>query len=230
MKIMPSMTRLILALIAFFFSTAALRADLVLEQQTSDTNRTQRVIIKLHDDKMRLDQPDDHLSVIVDLRTRDSITLLTTNKTYLQRYGADIKWKVELEKKNTGGTNEMDAMPAPAMDTGKSEAVNGYDTEIYTWSGAHGLTTTLWVAKNFPNYEAIKTELGKLDSFNDSGPHRNAQPKLSALPGMVLKSESVFEGRKVTTSLVSVKVEPVSAILFELPVDYSPWKAPNKTP
>jgi hypothetical protein len=224
------MTRSILALIAFFFSAAALRADLVLEQQSSDTNRTSVVILKLHADKMRLDQSDDHLSVIVDLRTRDSVTLLTTNKTYLQRYGADIKWKVELEKKNTGGTNEMDAMPAPAINTGKSETVNGYDTEIYTWSGAHGLTETLWVAKNFPNFEAIRAELAKLDSFNDSGPHRNAQQKLSALPGMVLKSESVFDGHKVTTTLVSVKVEPVKALLFELPVDYSPWNAPNKNP
>lgn len=223
-----NMTRRIFILSVLLFSAAALHADLVLEQQTSDTNRTQRVIIKLHDEKMRLDQSDDGLSVIVDLRTRDSTTLLTTNKMYLQRYGADINWKVELEKKNTGGTNEMDAMPAPAVDTGKSETVDGYNAEIYTWSGAHGRTETLWVAKNFPNYETIRAELNKLDKFNDSGPHRNAQPQLSALPGMVLKSENVFEGRKATTTLVSVKVEPVNAELFKLPDDYSPWKAPNK--
>ena len=224
------MIRIPFILLVLLFSTAILRADLVLEQQASDTNRTSTVIIKIHGDKMRLDQPDDNLSVIVDLKTRDSITLLTTNKTYLQRSGADIQWRLEKEKKKTGGTNEMDAMPVPALDTGKSETVNGYNTKIYTWSGARGLTETLWVAESFPNYEAIRAELNKLDKFNDSGPHRNAQPQLSPLPGMVLKSESEFEGHKLTTTLVSAKVEPLDAALFELPADYSPWKAPNKAP
>jgi hypothetical protein len=116
------------------------------------------------------------------------------------------------------------------VDTGKSELVNGQAAEIYTWSGARGLTETLWVDTNFPNFEATRAELSKMDHFNDAGPHRNAQPELSLLPGMVLKSESVLRGHKLTTTLVSLKLEPVDAALFELPKDYSPWKRPEKKP
>jgi hypothetical protein len=105
--------------------------------------------------------------------------------------------------------------------------VGGYDTEIYTWSGPNGLTETLWVATNFPDYESIRPELAKLDRFDASGPHKDAQPKLSLLPGMVVKAEKASGGRKVTTTLISAKVEPVDAALFELPADYSPWKPPE---
>ena len=103
-------------LLTFCFFTAALRADLILEQQTSDTNSTHAATLKLHDDKMRLDQPESSLSVIVDLKTRDSITLLTTNKTYLRKFGSAVRWQMEEERKYTHGTNDMDAPPAPAMD------------------------------------------------------------------------------------------------------------------
>jgi hypothetical protein len=217
-------------LFVLFFYDLALRADLILEQQASDTNRTHTAIMKLRGDKMRLDQPDNDMSVIVDLNTRDSTTLLTTNKTYLKRFGSEIRWEMKEEKKYSGGTNDLDHPPAAAVDTGKSETVNGRDTEIYSWSGARGLTETLWVDKNFPNLDAIKAELAKLDRFNDAGPHRNAQPELSRLPGMVIKNVSAANGRTATNTLVSVKLEPVDAALFELPADYQPWKPANKKP
>ena len=86
-------------LFVFFFSGFAMRADLVLEQQASDTNRTRTAILKLHGDKMRLDQPDDAMSIIVDLKTRDSLTLLTTNKIFLRKFGSEIRWEMEQEKK-----------------------------------------------------------------------------------------------------------------------------------
>jgi hypothetical protein len=223
------MTRFTASLFALIFSTAALRADLVLEQQFSDTNRTRSVITKLHGDHMRMDQPDDGYSVLVNLATRDSFTLLT-NKTYLMKFGSEVRWEMSEEKKHTGGTNEMDALPAPAVDTGKSGVANGYDAEIFQWSGALGLTERLWVAPEFPNYSAIRGELVKLDHFNETGPHPNAQPLLSVLPGMVVRSETTRLGHTVTNTLISAKLEHVDPELLKLPVDYTPWKAPNKSP
>ncbi len=224
------MNRFISSLFALLFSTAALRADLILEQQSGDTNGTRVVTLKLHGDKMRLDQSEKAMSVLVDLKTRDSFTLLTTNKTYLLKFGSEVRWEMGEERKHTHGTNEMDAPPARPVDTGKSELVDGRVAEIYTWAGAHGLTETMWVATNFPNYGAIRAELLKLDRFNDSGPHRNAQPELSRLPGMVLQSESALKGHTVTNTLMAVKVEPVDAALFELPKDYVLWKRAEKKP
>jgi Domain of unknown function (DUF4412) len=216
-------------LFALLSSLLSARADLVMEQQSSDTNVTYHVTLKLHGDKMRMDQRDDKshaFSVIVDLSTRDSITLLPQEKMFLKRSGKDIRLDMELEEQASHGTNAMDRAPAPAVDTGKTAVVDGYATEIYTWSGADGLTETLWVATNFPDYDAIRPELAKLDRFDNSGPHRNAQPELSRLPGMVVQTEKTVNGQKVIVTLVLAKAEPVDAALFELPASYSLWKPP----
>ncbi|HEX4341809.1 MAG TPA: hypothetical protein VH255_00360, partial [Verrucomicrobiae bacterium] len=176
------MIRSAFILLALLLSTAALRADLTMEQHSADTNRTVVTITKLHGNMMRMELPDNHLIVIANLTTRDSFTLLT-NKTYLKRWGSEVKWEIKEEIKSSHGTNEIDATPAAAVDTGKSESVNGYNAEIYTWSGAYDLKETLWVARSYPNYNALRIDLAKLDMFNDTGPHRNIQPILSILPG-----------------------------------------------
>lgn len=216
------------ACISFVFALGivAARADLVLEQRFSDATSSRTVITKIQGSKMRMDQPNDGFSVIVDFKTRDSYTLLT-NQTYLFKFGSEVRWEMKEEQKYTHGTNDLDFPPAPAVDTGKSEKIDGYDAELFTWSGAHGLQETLWVARQFPNFNEIRLELFKLDQFNDAGPHRNAQPRLALLPGMVLKSETVLLGRPMTNLLVSAKVEPLDKSLFELPRGYSVWKPPQ---
>ena len=220
------MTRSTSILLAFLFSTAILRADLTMEQQSSDTNRTVVTIAKLHGNMMRMEQPTNGLIVIENLATRDAFTLLT-NKTYLKRWGSEVKWEVQEELKHSHGTNEIDHPPAAAVDTGKSEPMNGYDAEVYTWTGAFGVKETLWVAMSYPNYTAIRTELAKLDVFNDAGPHRNAQPVLSHLPGMVVKSQTEIKGHTVTTTLISTKLDDLDASLFGVPAGYTAWKRPG---
>ncbi|HEX5397927.1 MAG TPA: DUF4412 domain-containing protein, partial [Verrucomicrobiae bacterium] len=183
--------RFVLSFVALFFSALLARGDLVMEQAISGTNGTSYVTLKLHAGKMRMDErkyDGYHFSAIVDLNTRDSLTLFPIGKTFLKRSGATARMQIESEIAASPGTNEMNDAPAAPVDTGQSDKVNGYDTEIYNWSGANGLTETLWVATNFPDYAAIRTNLAQIDAFNDSGAHRNAQPPASLLPGMVVKA------------------------------------------
>jgi len=208
-------------------SLAAVRADLTVVEQISTTNRTTTDTLEIRGDKMRMGQPGG-MSVIVDLKTRDSITLLT-NKMFIEKPGKFVLWEMQQEEKHTHGTNEMDRPSAPAVDTGRSEVINGTPAEIYTWSGAYGCTATLWVATNFPNFAAIRPELYKVDAFNDTGPHRNAQPALSTLPGMVIKRENSYRGHTVTNTLVSVTIEPIEPAHFQCPPDYTRWTRPAKT-
>ena len=215
---------------ALVVSLVAARADLVMQQQSGNATVTDHITMKVHGDKMRMDQRDKDgyvFSVIIDLNTRDSLTLFPQGKTFLKRSGEEIRQQMEAETKASHGANEMDQAPASAVDTGKTAKVDGYDTEIYTWSGPNGLTETLWVATNFPDYKSIRTELAKLDRFDASGPHKGAQPKLSLFPGMVVKAEKAAAGHKVTVTLLSARAEPVDPLLFELPADYSPWKPPE---
>jgi hypothetical protein len=218
-------------LFALLGSILAARADLMLVQASDSTNAPFKATLCLHGNRMRLDQQENtngSYAVIIDLDTRDSFTLLPQEKKFLKRSGADILKDLALDKKLFGDTNDLYQAPAPAVATGRTESVNGYESEIYTWTGAHKLTETLWVAKGFPNYESIRSELAKLDRFNDAGPHPNTQPALSPLPGMVVKSEVTINKQKKTTVLVSATVEPVDATRFDLPADYTLWQPPAK--
>jgi hypothetical protein len=220
------MTRFQFILLVQFSCVTAAWADLVMEQKSGDTNRTYHATLILHGDKMRMDERINNrpgFSVIVDLNTRDSLTLMPVEKKFMKLSGEEVRQQMEAERKASGGTNELNRAPAPAVDSGKPEKFGGYNTEIYTWSGANGLTETLWVAKDFPDYAVIRPELAKLDKFNTSGPHPNAQPELSGLPGMVMKTEKAIKGQKIIATLVSANANAVDPALFEMPAGYTPW-------
>lgn len=211
-------------------TTLSLRADLVVERQTNDGTHTRTAVMKLHGDKLRIDQMDSGISVVVNLQTRDSHTLFARSKEYMQKSGAEVRRQMDEEKKASHGTNEMGSLPAPAVDAGRTETVNGTLTKVYTWSGPHGVAETLWVATNYPNYSAIRAELAKIDAFDRSGPHPGAQPTLSQLPGMVLKTEIFFKGKTIITTLVSAKLDPVGNSLFEIPAGFTLWKPSESKP
>ncbi|HEV2693472.1 MAG TPA: DUF4412 domain-containing protein [Verrucomicrobiae bacterium] len=212
-------------------SLAISRADLTVEQKADDGRHIRLLTTKIHGNKMRLDVRHDTnmLNIIVNLDTRDSWTLTPETKTYLQRSGADLQL-VAAARRKAAGTNalEMDAPSALPVNTGKTEKIGELKAEIYTWSGAHDLKETLWVAKDFPNYKAIQTELAKVDVYNRAGAHRNGQPELSLLPGMVLRTEISTDGQKGTNTLVSATVDAVDASQFELPAGYTLWKPAKK--
>lgn len=222
--------RFVPLLAVFFASVLLARGDLVMEQAISDTNGVSRVTIKLHAGKMRMDErdPDGYFfSAIVDLNTRDSLTLFPIGKTFLKRSGAEARKQMEASIAASHGTNQLDKTPVPPSDTDQSAEVNGYDTKIYQWSGANGCTEILWVATNFPDYAAIRTNLAQIDQFNAAGSHRNAQPVASLLPGMIVRTVRQAGGFAATNNLVSAVAEPVDASLFELPAGYSPWEPPK---
>jgi hypothetical protein len=132
--------------VALVAPLVAARADLVMEQQSGSPTATDRIALKVHGDMMRMDQRDKDgyvFSVIIDLNTRDSMTLFPQGKTFLKRSGAEIRKQMDVDRKMPRGTNEMSDTPASAVDTGTTAKVGGYNAEIYTWSGPNGLTETL---------------------------------------------------------------------------------------
>ena len=124
------------------------------------------------------------------------------------------------------------------LDTGNADLVGGYNAEIYAWaadrklwSDTNGMIETLWVAKDFTNYENIKADLARLDRANVSFPGKGMQPAISTLPGMVVKSRLIVKmGETVQTiniMLLSAKEEPVDPSIFEVPGDYKEWTPPQ---
>jgi hypothetical protein len=198
---------------------AGLRADLVTQQQITTPNDNGVAAIKIKGTKIRMDmdagQPQ-ALSTITDLNTGETITLMHNQKLYLKSPGQPMK------QARPSGTASRAPVPRP---TGKTQKVGDYDTELYTWSNARGITGTVWVAKNYPDYARIRADYAVLDKT--AGADTDMTPALSALPGMVVRSQVTGGGQTITLALISAKEGPLDVSLFGIPRDYKEVPRPK---
>jgi hypothetical protein len=211
-------------------TVVAARADLVMQQDADfgSPGNLITITIKIHGDKIRQDlagAESGDMSLIKDAGTGDSFALMRSQKLFT-KLGA-----------KTNDLQNPDAALEKPQDTGKSDRVGGYDAEIYAWaadrklwSNTNALIQSLWVAKDFPDFENIKADLAKLDRANVSFPGKGLQPEISTLPGMVVKSRLIVKLHGVVQiiniTLVSAKEEPVDPSIFEVPADYKEWNPP----
>ena len=85
----------------------------------------------------------------------------------------------------------------------------------------------LWVAKDFPNAQAIKDQMMKLSSSMGGA---GIDPSKVDVPGMVVKSEVNTPVGKMTVTLVRAKEEPVEDAEFKQPEGYQEMKMPTLPP
>jgi hypothetical protein len=213
MKLNKLLCALILLALVFIITTA--QADLVMEQNVIGPESTNDAVIKIKGDKIRADSAErGDSSMMIDLNTGDEFTLLHKQKEVVKTSTSSMQFRKTAYYAKAVAANAK--LPKP-QDTGKTEIVNGYDAEIYTWTNSRGMTETLWVAKNFPNFEKIKNDLAKLDKLNASNMEKMT-PDQSTLPGMLLKMQwsgiGDESGLTVTTTLVSAKEESIDDSVF----------------
>ena len=208
----------IFIILALVCAALGARADLVMQQQIIPPNDNNVATMKVKGSKVRLDwyagQPR-AISIITDLKTGDTITLLHNQKMFAKAAGAPPK---QTKPAGNGATANPAPKPPVPRATGKTEKVGGYDTEIYTWSNSRGITGTAWVAKNFPDYARIRTDLAVLDK--SAANSNSMDPELSKLPGMVVKSQVTGNKQAITVTLITAREEPVDASLFQIPANY----------
>jgi Domain of unknown function (DUF4412) len=225
----PGIMKQTLAFLTFISFVVAARADFVIQQKMESAMQNGDMTMKIKGDKIRVDMaagPMGSMSTILNLGVGDSITLLHSQKMAMKISAAQMQQMMQQEKSrlNNGVTN---AEPPKLQDTGKAETVGGYDAEIYTWTNNNNNSGgTIWVAKKFPNYAEIKTQLDKLNKSPMGQMSKGLAPDTSALPGMVVKTKAEVQGQEITTTLISAREEPVDASVFEIPKDYEEMNAP----
>jgi Domain of unknown function (DUF4412) len=194
-------------ILAFIFSVTVANANLVMEFYWGGS--MMKIVAKVKGDKILLDgyvNESKAASLIEDLKT--------TNYFKLDHWSKKI-----IKNPNPLDSNALAPTASPKFqDTGKTEMLDGYEAEIYKWTNSDGVTETLWVAKNFPNFEEMKDDLSKLDKLNDKKWILN----FSSLSGMPLKLfiPDKDDARGLTFTLLSAKEEPIDDSVFELPKDY----------
>lgn len=205
------------------------RGDLVLQQNVESAMINGTVTTQIKGDQIRVDMPSSpqgSMSTIMDLNSGDSTTLLHDQKAAMKISGAQVKQMAEAIKKSRAGAG-TDPKSLKFDDTGKTEKVNNYTAEIYTWSSPDGAKQTVWVAKDFPDYSKIKVQMDKLNNSPIVQMSKGATPDVSTLPGMVVKTQMEMNGQKITSTLVSVKESSVDASIFQAPKDYKEMTQPG---
>jgi len=204
------MKTLLLFIIPAVLSTSVL-ADLTLVNETEFNGLKSRTTMRIKGNKVRSDN-DTTSSVIMNTATGEMTTLVHEQKMIIKTNTRELE---ALSAK----TNESSKIPvnvSTVTATGKMETVDGHECEIYLVKNLDTVVK-MWVAKNYPGQEKIRTELKVLTRMSSES---TKQPDV---PGIALKTEFEQQGMKFTTTLVSIKSNPVNEAHFTIPAEY---KAP----
>ncbi len=209
----PVMKKTALILCLVLCSLCANADFVVVEQIAATRQHALTITTKVKGGKCRKDYSN-NTSVIYDLATGDSVRIDHAAKTYRITTGKEVAGVTEAFEKKVG--TKPPRMPA-VTDTGKTEKVNGHDAEVYTATSGE-LSYTFWVAKEYPDYAALRDEIKK---FNARNPGTGVSAGAPQLDGIVLKSESLSDAGSVTTiTLLSAKVQDVDDSEFKPPAGY----------
>jgi hypothetical protein len=214
-------------LTVLLFAVAAAHADLVIVENVVSPNINGDVVIKVKADRARIDMDNARLgktTFLKDLKANETTMLMHATRHLLKISAAQLKTQIEAKQKDAG----LDSSKAVPKATGEKEKVGDWDCEIYTMEMGAGKSAKLWLAKDFPNYNAIKEQIAKMQdaSLSDAG----FDPKNFKLNGVVTKLEIDISTGKMTRTLISVKEEAVPDSEFEVPADYKPVSARAPAP
>ncbi|MGH7936867.1 MAG: DUF4412 domain-containing protein, partial [Bryobacteraceae bacterium] len=194
---------------------------LTIVQKVEGEKDSNNIVLKVKGDKARI-EINPQITTILDGKTGDLVTLMNDQKKAMRISGERAKAMAEMAN---AAMKENGAEVAPKP-TGKTESINGYETEEYVSTSPH-LQTTYWVAKNFPDYQSILQQMSVLQKGAFAAMRRGL-PDYGTLPGLPLRTEIKSDGKTaVTSTLVSVNTDSVPDSAFQIPTDYTEMKMPD---
>jgi hypothetical protein len=221
-SIPSGMKRQLLALTALLISTAFLRADLIVKQKVEGVGQAGDMTMQIKGDKIRADLPKE-VSSITDTATGEVITLMHSQKSYLRIPPERTRAMMERMQKLSGA--QGGAEQPKLTPTGKKEKVGNWETEVFT-SKIGEMDITYWIAKGFPNYQQLLESMTKIQQGSLGGLNKNLGPDPKEFQGMPVKTEMNLNGKKITSTIISVEEKPVDAAIFELPKAYKEISLP----
>jgi len=201
------------------------RADFTIVQkvekkEAKGKGEANEITLKLKGDKIRMEATP-QVTMIVDGRTGDTITLLNEQKKIVRISGEKAKAIAEMAAKYGGANNEK---PKLAL-TGKKMTINGYEADEYVAEGKK-FKARYWIAASYPNSAAIMKQLQAVipAGWNDLA---KGMIDYRDLPGLPLRSEITVGDDDIVTTVVAVKTDPLAETEFLAPKDFQEMKVPN---
>ena len=196
------------------------RGDFTVIQKVEGKGQTREITLKIKGDKIRMEATP-QMTMIVDGRTGDTITLMNTQKKIVRISGDKAKAIAELAAKYGGGTSAKPKLVA----TGKKMTVNGYEADEYV-AESKQFKARYWIAPSFPNAEAVLKQLQAVvpAAWNDLA---KGMIDYRDLPGFPIRTQMTIGDDEIISTVVTVKTDPLSDAEFLPPKDFQEMKIPN---
>jgi hypothetical protein len=206
-------------ILAVGFSVGA-RSDFTIVQKVEGKGQTNQMTLKLKGDRVRMEATP-QMTMIVDGKTGDTITLMNTQKKFIRISGDKAKAIAEMAAKYGATTSEKPKLVA----TGKKTTINGYEAEEYVGETAK-FKASYWIAPKFPDSATILKQLQAVipTAWNDLA---KGMLDYRDLPGFPLRTQVRMEGDEITSTVTTVKQDPLSEAEFAVPKDFQEMKIPN---
>ncbi len=203
------------------------RADLTITQKVEGMGQNAENASRFKGGKTRVDTSPG-ASIIMDLKTGETISLNHPQKTFLKISGEIAQAAIDSVKKMQG--EHPDAKSALTA-TGRKDSVSGYAAEEYTCTIA-GVKMALWLTRELPDYQAA---LAEMSTEFSRGPMaammQNYGFDMSTLPGFPIRTVLEMQpGQTMTRTVIAVSTKPVPEADFEVPPDYHEIAAKTLTP
>ena len=195
-------------------------ADFTVIQKVEGKGQTHEITLKIKGDKIRMEATP-QMTMIVDGKTGDTITLMNTQKKIVRISGDKAKAIAELAAKYGGGASAKPKLVA----TGKKMTVNGYEADEYL-AESKQFKARYWIAPSFPNSEAVLKQLQAVvpAAWNDLA---KGMIDYRDLPGFPIRTQMTIGDDEIISTVVAVKTDPLSDVEFLPPKDFQEMKIPN---
>jgi hypothetical protein len=195
-------------------------ADFTIVQKVEGKGPAKEMTLKLKGDKVRMEATP-QMTMILDGKTGDTITLLNAQKKFLRISGDKAKAIAEMAAKYGGTTAQKPKLTA----TGKKMTVNGYEAEEYVGE-TKTFKASYWIAPTFPDSAAIMKQLQAVipAAWNDLA---KGMMDYRDLPGFPLRTQVKVGEDEITSTVTAIKTDTLSDAEFSVPSDFREMKIPN---
>lgn len=198
------------------------RADLIIVQKVEGAGPVADMTIKIKGDKARIDATP-QISTIIDGKTGEMINLMNDQKAAVRVSAEKMKAAAEMVSKFTDKNKSVEK--PKLTPTGKKETINGYEAEEYVYEGPE-LKATYWIASKYPDSAAILKEMQSLKSEAWTATNTK-MPDYRDFPGLPIKAVISVGGNQITSTITSIRKDPVSDAEFLIPKDFQEVKTPE---
>jgi hypothetical protein len=212
-----------LCLIVTAFLLVTARGDLTIVQKVEGSGSVKQITTKLKGDKARLEVAPE-VTTIIDNKSGEVLSLMNAKKKFLRISADKSKAIAEMASKYAGDSSAA-AERSKLTPTGTKEMINGYEAEEYVRESP-SVKESYWIALKYPDSAAIVKQLQAIipAAWNDIA---KGMFDYRDFPGLPLRTIVKTGGREITSTITSIKQDPLSEAEFSVPKDFQELKVPN---